>query len=82
MAERYYIGKEHWGSVLRGWLEKYSVWAPQKETGGLFLQPVTPENIGSIVRSDRYSYRSPDVYDRHNENGGDGGLFELEVIVY
>jgi hypothetical protein len=49
MAERIYIGKSHWGSVLRDWMEKYSVLAPQREKGGLFLQPVTPENMDSVV---------------------------------
>src|SRR4030042_4676013 len=49
MEERYYIGKEHWESVLRGWLERFTVIAPYKEKGGLFLQPVTPDRISSIV---------------------------------
>jgi formate hydrogenlyase subunit 6/NADH:ubiquinone oxidoreductase subunit I len=49
MEEKYYIGKEHWGSVLKTWLEKFTVIAPQKEKGGLLLQPVTDENISSIV---------------------------------
>ena len=49
MAERYYIGKAHWGSILRGWMERYSILAPQRETGGLFLQPVTQDNVSSIV---------------------------------
>lgn len=49
MEERYYIGKAHWGTILQGWLEKYAVLAPQKENGGLFLKPVTSENISSVV---------------------------------
>jgi sulfhydrogenase subunit beta (sulfur reductase) len=49
MSERYYIGKAHWGSILRGWMEKYSILAPQRETGGLFFQPVTADNSSSIV---------------------------------
>jgi heterodisulfide reductase subunit C len=49
MAERYYIGKAHWGSILEGWMDKYSILAPQRETGGLFIQPVTPENMASII---------------------------------
>jgi len=38
------------------------------------------QNFWTSAGPNRYSYRSPDVYDRHNENRGDGGLFELEVI--
>ena len=49
MAEQYYVGKAHWGSILRGWMDKYTILAPQKEEGELFIQPVTPENISSIV---------------------------------
>jgi len=49
MAERYYIGKAHWAPILRGWMDKYSVIAPQKEKSGFYLQSVSPENISSIV---------------------------------
>lgn len=49
MAERYYVGKAHWGSILRGWMEKYTILAPQREAGGMYIQPVTPENMGSVV---------------------------------
>ncbi len=49
MAERYYVGKTYWGAILLGWLEKYTVLAPQKENGKLFFQPVTSENISSII---------------------------------
>lgn len=48
-TEKYYIGKEHWGSILKGWLDKYTVLAPQREKGGLFFQPVNSDNISSIV---------------------------------
>jgi ferredoxin len=49
MEERYYIGKAHWGTILQGWMDKYTVLAPQKDDGGLFLQPVTPEDVSSVV---------------------------------
>ncbi len=49
MAEKYYVGKAHWKSILNGWMEKYSVIAPQRENGGLFFQPVSPENSTTIV---------------------------------
>lgn len=49
MAERYYVGKAHWGLILQGWMEKYSILAPQRETGGLYVQPVTQDNLGSVV---------------------------------
>ena len=49
MAERYYIGKVHWVSILNEWSEKYSVLAPQREEGGLFLQPVSPDNMETVV---------------------------------
>ncbi len=49
MEERYYIGKAHWGSILQGWMEKYTVLAPLREKGGLYIQPVTPDNITCIV---------------------------------
>ena len=49
MAERYYIGKAHWESILRSWMEKYTVLAPQREVGGLYFQPVTSENVSSVV---------------------------------
>lgn len=49
MAERYYIGKAQWGTLLNGWMEKYQVLAPQKHEGGLFIEPVTAENMSSII---------------------------------
>jgi len=49
MAERYYIGKAHWGSILQGWMDKYTVLAPQRGNGSHFIQPVTPDNMASIV---------------------------------
>lgn len=49
MAEKYYIGKAHWKSVLNTWMEKYNVIAPQKEHGSLFMVPVTAENSQTIV---------------------------------
>lgn len=49
---KYYIGKAHWGSILQDWLEKFIVIAPIREQGGLYLQPVTVKNIGSIVYSE------------------------------
>ncbi len=49
MAERYYIGKAHWRSVLKGWMEKYTILAPIREEGGLYFQVVTPENMDSVV---------------------------------
>jgi len=35
--------------MLQGWMDKYTVLAPQRESGGLFIQPVTSENMSSIV---------------------------------
>jgi sulfhydrogenase subunit beta (sulfur reductase) len=49
MEERTYIGKAHWDSLVREWLEKYTLLAPQKETGGLFFEPVVPATLSSIV---------------------------------
>ncbi|MFH1941258.1 MAG: hypothetical protein ABIL68_04065, partial [bacterium] len=49
MAERYYVGKAHWGAILQGWLEDYIVLAPQREKSGLFLQSVTSETLSSVV---------------------------------
>ncbi len=48
-VERYFVGKAHWGSILRVWMEKYLILAPQKEKGGLFIQPVTQDNVAHIV---------------------------------
>lgn len=49
MAERYYVVKAQWGSVFQTWMDKYTILAPCREEGGLYLQPVTPENMDSIV---------------------------------
>lgn len=49
LVERYYIGKAQWSVILRDWLGKYAVIAPQAENGGLYLQPVTQDNYTSIV---------------------------------
>jgi len=49
MAERYYIGKAHWGSILRGWMEKYTILAPQRAHKSLHIQPVTQDHLTSIV---------------------------------
>ena len=50
MAEKYYIGKAHWSSILKSWMEMYSILAPQKtDKNGLFLEIVTPDNQSSIV---------------------------------
>ena len=48
-ASKYYIGKAHWGSILKDWLDKFVVIAPIKESGGLYLQPVSEENLALIV---------------------------------
>lgn len=48
-TERYFVGKAHWGTILNTWLEKYTIIAPQGEAGGLFMQPVTQENVSTIV---------------------------------
>jgi len=48
-TERYFVGKAHWGTILNTWMEKYNIIAPQSEAGGLFMQPVTPENVSTIV---------------------------------
>ncbi|HHS14031.1 MAG TPA: hypothetical protein ENN03_09755 [bacterium] len=49
MAERYFIGKVQWSTLLGGWMEKYQILAPQKHEGGLFLEPVSMENLSTIV---------------------------------
>ncbi len=49
LVERYYIGKAQWSVILRDWLDKYAVIAPQRESGGFYLQPVTAENYTTIV---------------------------------
>lgn len=49
MAERYFIGKVQWGTLLNGWMERYQILAPQKHEGGLFLEPVGTENLSTIV---------------------------------
>ena len=48
-TERYFVGKAHWGTVLNIWMEKFTIIAPQAEAGGLYMQPVTPENVSTIV---------------------------------
>jgi len=49
MIEKYYIGKAHWKSILKTWMEKYNVIAPQNEHDHLYLKPVTTENSSGIV---------------------------------
>ncbi len=49
MNEKYYIGKAHWISMLKGWLDDYHILAPQREAGGLFLRSVTEDNISTII---------------------------------
>ena len=49
MAERYYIGKEHWGAILNTWLEKYTIIAPSSEQGGLYLHEIDSSNLNSLV---------------------------------
>jgi sulfhydrogenase subunit beta (sulfur reductase) len=49
MEERYYIGKAHWSTMLQGWMDNFTILAPQRVDGGLFVQPVTPENMSSVV---------------------------------
>ena len=40
LVERYYIGKAQWSVILRDWLNKYAVIAPQRESGGFYLQGI------------------------------------------
>jgi len=50
MAEKYYIGKAHWGSILKSWMETHSVLAPQKTNdNSLYLEAVISDNLSSIV---------------------------------
>ena len=49
MAERYYVGKAQWESILKEWMDKFTVVAPIRVNDGFSLQPVTPENMSSIV---------------------------------
>lgn len=49
MAERYYVGKAHWESILKEWLERFVILAPMRENGGLFIQPVSSDRMSSIV---------------------------------
>ncbi len=49
MTARYFVGKDQWGSIVRGWLDHYAILAPQRFKAGLFFSPVTPDLIPSIV---------------------------------
>jgi hypothetical protein len=48
-AEKYYIDKMQWESVIKEWLRQYEIIAPQQETGGLFLEPVQRNKLQAIV---------------------------------
>jgi sulfhydrogenase subunit beta (sulfur reductase) len=49
MTEKYQIEKENWKALLRGWRERYTLLAPQKERRGLGYQKVTSDNDDSVV---------------------------------
>ena len=49
MIEKYQIGKEQWKALLKGWLGRYTLLAPQKEHRGLYYQTVASGNDDSVV---------------------------------
>jgi len=49
MAERYYISREYWASILNVWLEKFFIIAPRREEGGLYFHEVDNSSINSII---------------------------------
>jgi sulfhydrogenase subunit beta (sulfur reductase) len=48
-AERYYIAKVHWQTILKDWLEHHLVIAPIQETSGVFLEPLTAGRFVDVV---------------------------------
>jgi len=49
MAERYYVGKAHWLSILHAWLETYTILAAQAEGDNLYYAPLIPTELSHIV---------------------------------
>ena len=48
-AEKYYIDKMQWESVIKEWLRQFEIIAPHQETGGLFLETVQRTRLQAIV---------------------------------
>ena len=48
-AEKYYIDKMQWESVIKEWLRRFEIIAPHQETGGLFLETVQRTRLQAIV---------------------------------
>ena len=49
MAERYYVGKAHWLSIVHAWLEDYFILATLQDGENLYFAPLQSETVTQVV---------------------------------